>query len=171
MSPVIRASGRVIITVLAGACVSLPANAATGVPPVLPPSLLADTPVGTWNVDITTYDCQTRAANPPFQSILSFGVGGTEVETTDNPSLALGQRSPAFGSWGYTGFRQIAMVTEAFILFPSDAGPIKKGMQVIRHAIKLVDADTFTDSAVLTFYDTSGAATLTECASASGKRL
>ena len=163
---------------LAAAAASLPAEAApssgvppSGVPPLLPPVVLADTPVGTWDVSITTFNCATHVANPPFNSILAFEVGGTEMETTNNPALAVGQRSPAFGSWGFTGFRKVALMTKAFILFPAPAGPIKQGTQVIQHAITLTDANSFTDAAVLTFFDTSGTATLVACATAVGHRF
>jgi hypothetical protein len=155
----------------AAAATSLPVEAADGVPPLLPPLLLANTPIGTWDVAITTFNCDSHLANPPFHSILAFEVGGTEMETTDNPALAVGQRSPAFGSWNFTGLRKVNLLTKAFILFSAPAGPIKQGTQIIRHAITLTDANSFTDAAVLTFYDTSGTATLVACAAAVGHRF
>lgn len=138
---------------------------------LLPDALLTNTPVGTWKVRITTFDCATLKAGPPFESLLAFGIEGNESETTSNPMLQPGQRTPAFGSWHFTGPRSVALTTKAYILFPSPAGPIRQGSQVIHHTIRMLDDHSFADRATIAYYDTAGAQVLGGCAVAEGQRL
>nr|WP_321983507.1 hypothetical protein [uncultured Lichenicoccus sp.] len=141
------------------------------VPQVLPDALLDNSPIGVWRVQITTFNCASLQANPSFESLLSFGIEGNEVETTNNPMLLPGQRSPAFGTWGFTGPKSVALTTRAYILFPSPTGPIRQGTQIIHHAIRLTNDRHFTDTATLTYLDRTGNVTLSGCATAVGERL
>ncbi len=162
---------RLLSAVLAASFSATPAFADPTVPPLLPEPLLANTPVGVWQVRITTFDCVSLKPNPPFESLLAFGAEGNESETTSNPMLQPGQRSTAFGTWGFTGPRAVALTTKAYILFASAAGPIKQGSQVIHHAIRLTDDHSFADTATIAYYDTDGHQTLAGCAVAAGQRL
>ena len=130
---------------------------------------------GSWSVVVTTYNCMTGVQNPPFTSLLSFSTGGTEAETTSNPALALGQRSPAFGNWAYKGAERYQLQTRAFILFATAGGPtappIPQGTQTITQAITLKNGHSFTSTATIAYYDTSGTLALTGCANAVATRL
>ena len=150
---------------------AMPAFADPTVPPLLPEAVLANTPLGTWQLRITTFDCVSLKPNPPFESLLSFTVEGNETETTNNPMLQPGQRSTGFGTWGFTGPRAVALTTKAYILFSSPAGPIRQGSQVIHHAIRLTDDHSLTDTATIAYYDADGRQTLAGCAVAAGQRL
>ena len=155
-----------LLPVAAGAAAllaSFPASAA-------PASL-----VGSWSVQVTTYNCSTGAQNPAFTSLLSFSDGGTEAETTSNPMLALGQRSPAFGDWVDLGGGRYKMTTEALILFATQGGgqapPIPQGTQVINQKIRLQGNQHFRSVATIQFFDQTGALALSGCATATGTRL
>jgi len=54
---------------------------------------------GTWRVKVTQYNCATGMTLLWFWSVLSFQPGGTESETTSNPALQPGQRTPGYGFW------------------------------------------------------------------------
>ena len=162
---------RVALAALAIGVSSTPALADPTVPQLLPEVLLANSPVGVWRVQVTTFNCTSLRSNPSFESLLSFGIEGNEVETTNNPMLLPGQRSPAFGTWGFTGPRSVALTTQAYILFASPTGPIRQGTQIIHHAIRLTSHHRFTDTASLTYLDHTGNVTLTGCATAVGERL
>lgn len=156
---------------LAAALPIASARADTTVALALPEAVFANTPIGTWRVSITTFNCQTAIPNPPFESLLSFGIEGNESETTNNPMLQPGQRTPAFGTWRLTGARRATLTTEAFILFSSRSGPIKQGSQTVRHDIRLISEHSFADTATIVYRDTGGHVILTGCATAVGQRL
>ena len=40
---------------------------------------------GTWRVTVTTFNCATQVANPPFKSFLTFSADGTYLETWGTP--------------------------------------------------------------------------------------
>ena len=162
---------RVALATLAIGVSSTPALADPTVPQLLPEVLLANSPVGVWRVQVTTFNCTSLRPNPSFESLLSFGIEGNEVETTDNPMLQPGQRSPAFGTWGFTGPRSVALTTRAYILFASPSGPIKQGTQIVHHAIRLTSDHRFADTATLAYLDQGGNVTLSGCATAVGERL
>jgi len=61
------------------------------VPQLLPDALLDNSPVEVWRVQITTFNCASLRSNPSFESLLSLGIEGNEVETTNNPMLLPGQ--------------------------------------------------------------------------------
>ena len=162
---------RTALAALAASLFPALALADPAVPQLLPESLLANSPVGVWRVEVTVFNCSSLRSSPAFESLLSFGIEGNEVETTNNPMLLPGQRSPAFGIWGFTGPKSVALTTRAYILFASPTGPIKQGTQVIHHAIRLTGDNRFTDTATLTYLDRAGNVTVSGCATAVGKRL
>jgi len=73
--------------------------------------------VGTWRVQVKTYNCATGVENPAFAAYLTFGVDGTLVETTANPAFVAGQRSPGHGVWERTAHNSWRAVSEAFSCF------------------------------------------------------
>lgn len=130
--------------------------------------------VGTWRVQVTTYNCATGIQNPPFAAYLTFGSHGTLLETTASPAFAPGQRSPGHGIWSRTGGDDYKAISEAFILFstpPSPpAPPFQRGVQRITQAID-VDGDQLTSAATVEFFDTAGNLLASGCASAVGQRF
>ena len=127
---------------------------------------------GVWKVAVTLVDCGSGAAlAPPFTSLLSFAGDFTESETTNNPALALGQRSTAFGVWSKTGAGTYAMTSYALILFSSSGPhPIQAGSQQISQAIKL-SGNSWTSKATIQFFDLTGAPSGSGCATAAASRL
>lgn len=131
--------------------------------------------VGTWRVQVTTYNCATGAENPAFPAYLTFGVDGTLVETTANPAFVAGQRSPGHGTWERTGHNSWRAVSEAFLLFGSTAhGPFPgfaAGVQRLEQSIEFTGRDRISSEAFTEFFDTAGAVTFSGCARAVGTRF
>ena len=134
-----------------------------------PAPVLADKLVGTWDVTITPFDCSTRVAQAPFQSILSFGPGGTESETSDNPASPPSITTPAFGSWRVTGRHTAVMLTEGFVFAPASEGGTS--VASVNHAITVLDETHFTDTAVISITNAAGAVSQGPCVSAAGTRF
>lgn len=131
--------------------------------------------VGTWRVQVTTYNCATGVGNPAFPAYLTFGSDGTLVETTANPAFVAGQRSPGHGNWERTGHNSWRAVSEAFLLFSSTAhGPfpgLGQGVQRLEQSIEFTGRDRISSEATVEFLDTAGTVTLTGCARAVGTRF
>ncbi len=131
---------------------------------------------GTWLVTIQQYDCSGGTdLGLPFQSLLTFGPGGTLIETTANPAFAPGQRGPGHGTWDRSGFDSIRAVSEAFILFTTSAhGPVPEfdtGRQRIEQYIEFSGGDQFNSEATVSFTDPSGTVLRSGCARATGARM
>jgi hypothetical protein len=131
--------------------------------------------LGTWRVQVKTYNCATGVENPAFPAFLTFGADGTLVETTANPAFVAGQRSPGHGSWERTGHNSWRAASEAFLLFSSAAhGPFPgfaQGVQRLEQSIEFTGRDRISSEATVEFLDASGAVTLSGCARAVGTRF
>lgn len=137
-------------------------------------SAQSDVLVGTWRVQVVQYNCANPSIMfPPFYSLLSFHQGGTETETTSNPSLVPGQRTSGHGYWKPLGHDQYAMVVEAFILSNSPTTPpgLQTGTQKIVQAVVITDPNHFTTNGTVNFFTTSGTNYLSGCAKSYGTRL
>lgn len=130
---------------------------------------------GTWQVEVTTYNCDTGVANPAFTSLLTFDASGTMTGTTANPIFAPGQRSPDHGVWKRAGRNAFTAVTEAFIEFSTpitSPGPrFIRGSQRIEQSIEVTGSDSFHSDASLTFLDAAGTVLTSGCAWATAKRF
>src|SRR5271157_1368413 len=125
-----------------------------------------DVLVGTWRVQVVQYNCANPSITfPPFYSLLSFHQGGTETETTSNPSLLPGQRTSGHGFWKPLGHSQYLMVVEAFILSNSPTTPpgLQIGTQKIVQAVGVTDPNHFNTNGSVNFFTTSGTNYLTGC--------
>src|SRR5262245_44493923 len=90
---------------------------------------------GTWRVLVTIRNCQTGdALGSPFRSLVAFARGGTRTEVTAGSSPAL--RSPALGTWQYTGGHTYSSVSEAYIFNPAG---VWIGTQTLRQSIEISD--------------------------------
>ena len=125
---------------------------------------------GAWWVTVTLYNCATGAKRPPFSSILPFSRGGTVIETTSNHAFLPGQRSIGVGTWAQDEHRTYTASDVDYIEFTG--GAFTQGTQKLTHSITLDhDADSFTDEAVVQFFDTTGGVVMSACASATASRL
>lgn len=130
---------------------------------------------GAWKVTVTTYNCQTKQAAPPFVSLLSFTASGTMTETTANPGFQPGQRSIGLGTWMRTGSNSYWSTTRAFIQFDSPAPPpllqFSRGEQRIDQGIKMTGRDSWTSEAITTLTRADGTDYFSSCARAVATRL
>ena len=55
--------------------------------------------VGTWDVQVTTRDCQSNAAIRTFPSILTYNTGGTMLEST--AGIPQAAKTPGQGVWSH----------------------------------------------------------------------
>jgi hypothetical protein len=133
---------------------------------------------GTWQVRVTPYVCGSNpiVTFPQFtvDSYLTFGSGGTLVETNSNPRFMPGQRSPGHGHWDRVGRRTYAAAFQAFIQFTTEpvtpAGYVR-GTQRVDQEIELADADRWTSIAVVTFHDVGGNEVRRGCAISEAVRM
>jgi hypothetical protein len=127
---------------------------------------------GVWNTTVVLVDCSNGdPLAPAFTSLLSFADDGTESEATNNPILQPGQRTTAFGVWRQTGDHKFHMNTYALILFSTNGPPpIEAGSQQIHQDITL-RGKTWTSTATVQFFDTSGTLVSSGCATAAASRL
>jgi hypothetical protein len=135
--------------------------------------------VGSWRVAITPYDCVTLAVSPiTFNSMLTFGAGGTVLETTSNTFFAPGQRSPGHGYWERTGPNFYHSVIEAFIVFSTPLPPppmqpaYQRGLQRLTQGIEMQNVNRWTSHALVDFFDVGGTRVPPSgCAKAVGIRM
>ena len=122
---------------------------------------------GTWTVQVTQVDCQS--GNPlgnPFQSLLTFGRGGTLTETTSNPNFFPAERGPGHGVWAY---KQPAYSAASTAFITSNGALVKT--QTITQNIQLGNGDQLTSAATVQFFDPSGNLLGSGCATATGRRF
>jgi hypothetical protein len=131
--------------------------------------------VGTWHVQVTPHVCAaTTPLGKPFDSLLTFGPGGTLVETTANPAFLPGQRTSGHGFWERIGHDAFRAVSESFILFDTPVGRMPSfttGRQRIEQGIELTAKNRFTSEAAVYFQDKDGNKTGELCATAVGTML
>lgn len=130
---------------------------------------------GTYRVTITPYVCTTGqpVPNVRFHSYLSFGRGGTLVETASNALFEPGQRSAGLGYWERTGANSYHAVIEAWILFDSTlSSRYRRGVQRIEQGMEMLDANHWQSEATVTFFDEAGTVVPpTGCMRAVGERM
>lgn len=136
---------------------------------------------GTWVVSIRPYSCATGndiPNVPPVISYLTFGAGGTYLETTSNPAFEKGQRGPGHGFWERTGRTTYRAVFQAFILFdstPVNGAPPRyvRGHQRIDQGIEMLDNDRWTSNATVQFFSSGSSTPISPsgCARANGVRM
>lgn len=125
---------------------------------------------GTWDVVVTPYNCAsgTPITVATFKARLGFHAGGTMTETNFNPTFQPGQRSTGLGSWERTGPNAYSALFEAYVFFPS--ARYARGFQRVDQTIEMQDADHWTSSALVAFYDEAGTPGITGCFNATAQR-
>jgi hypothetical protein len=126
--------------------------------------------VGSWTFEITQQNCETgEPVGKPFLSLLTFGSGGTLVETTENPMFFPAVRGPGHGRWEYDGSRKFHAVFQAFITLNGELAKT----QTVRQTLELGDDPNAltTPSASIEFVPADGGPAVTGCATARAKRI
>lgn len=127
---------------------------------------------GLWNTTVTLIDCSTgNPLGPDFTSLLTFSDNGMEIEDTNNPALQPGQRSTGYGVWRRTADNTFHLDSYALILFSTDGPPpIQAGTQQIHQDIVL-SRKSWTSTATVQFFDSTGTLYRSGCARAASTRL
>lgn len=132
---------------------------------------------GTWDVVITPYACSNANVTfPSFRSRLMFNAGGTMVESPFNPSFQPGQRNLGLGYWKRTGQTSFHAVFEAYINLstpvtdPPTRPSYTRGVQRVDQTIEMHDADNWTSSADVSFFNEAGAPVSAGCMTAAATR-
>jgi hypothetical protein len=113
---------------------------------------------GTWVVTIRPIVCGGPSAGTdvpgvtPVKSHLTFGRGGTLVESTSNPNLGVGSRTAGGGWWERTGQTSYQFAFQAFLVSPP--APYRTGLQRIDQTIELHSNDDWTSSGSVQFFET-----------------
>jgi hypothetical protein len=141
---------------------------------------------GVWYVQVTLRNCATNAALGSFPSLVTFHEGGTISETTSSPAFAIGQRSPAQGTWRSAGHRSYTQRMVALINFdtapnlPGTPGfdpslPVSPGFfagwSIVTHTLTLHGQDRLMSSGGNEFYAADGTLYRTGCSTSEGTRF
>ncbi|MEP6923508.1 MAG: hypothetical protein ABI954_03505, partial [Pyrinomonadaceae bacterium] len=104
---------------------------------------------GSWNVQVTPYNCQTGVSMTTTPSMLTFMRGGTmqEFGTRISPSL----RGPGHGIWSYESRRQY-IATFQFFRFNAD-GTLAGRQIVIQQTTLSHDGNSFTGNSTAQILD------------------
>jgi hypothetical protein len=141
---------------------SVTATAQTNVPP--------RTIEGVWIVTSTPRDCTTGAVlGQPVRALLTFHLGGTVTESVALLLAAPGQRSIGHGVWTHGGELTFRERIATMVLF--DSGPFQAGWTVATQTNTLTDANNFTTSGGVAFYDINRQFLRMICSSRAGERF
>lgn len=122
---------------------------------------------GSWNTQLTPYNCQTGVPLTTTPSMLTFMRGGTMMEfgTRNSPTL----RGPGQGVWTYNGRRQF---TAHFQFFRFNADGTFAGRQIVTQNTTLsYDGNNFTASSTAQILDVNGNVIQNNCSNAVGTRF
>lgn len=122
---------------------------------------------GSWNTQVTPYNCQTGVPLTTTPSMLTFMRGGTMMEfgTRNSPTL----RGPGQGVWTYNGRRQF---TARFQFFRFNADGTLAGRQIVTQNTTLsYDGNNFTSSATAQILDVNGNVIQNNCSNGVGTRF
>ena len=124
---------------------------------------------GTWQVTVQLHVCDsTVPIGGPFQSLLTFGRGGTLVETTANSMFYPALRGPGHGIWKAEGDGKYTASSIAFITLN---GALTMTQRIDQTIVIGDDRNQFTvNNANVKFYDPSGTFLKAGCADAWGER-
>ncbi len=122
---------------------------------------------GTWDVQVTIRNCQTRAAIRTFSSVTTFMAGGTMLDSTSGIPQAL--KTPGHGVWS-RGKRNTYHFK--FKSFSFDAGGNSTGWTIITQRANLQYGIEAYDSAGNSeIYDPNGNLLFTGCSTTTATRF
>lgn len=122
---------------------------------------------GTWDVQVTIRNCQTRAAIRTFASVTTFMAGGTMIDSTSGIPQAL--KTPGHGVWS-RGKRNTYHFK--FKSFSFDAGGNFTGWTIITQRANLQYGIEVYDSAgTAEVYDPNGNLLFTLCSTTTATRF
>ena len=123
---------------------------------------------GTWRVTVQLHMCGTTTnIGGPFQSLLTFGRGGTLVEDTANAMFYPAFRSPGHGIWNGQG----GTYSASSMAFITSNGALVMTQRIDQTIVMGDDSNHFTvTNAKVRFFDPSGNFFKQGCANAVGLR-
>lgn len=143
----------------AAAATSLPAAAFEG------PSRLE----GVWRVTRHGVDCQTGQVLGTFEAITTFAKGDTITGFGVPPGSAPGLGSPEYGVWKHLGGPNYAL---RILSYGYDASGTFSGSSEVTGVLKLDrDADHFSYTAKIAFFDTARNPQFSLCGASTGERF
>jgi len=149
------------------ACVAAAATAATAFPAIaleLPSHL-----EGVWRVTRHGVDCQTGQVLGSFEAITIFSKGRTLTGFGVPPGSAPGLGSPEYGVWQHLGGPNYAF---RILSYGYDASGAFSGSSEVTGALELArDADHFSYTAKIAFFDTARNPQFSLCGAATGERF
>ena len=123
--------------------------------------------VGTWDVQVTTRDCQTSAAQRTFPSILTYSADGTLIESTSGMPQAA--KTPGHGVWSHIRDNTY------YIKFKSvrfDASGNLAGSTVISQILSLSNHGNAAESTgTVELFAPNGTLVVTVCSTSTGTRF
>jgi hypothetical protein len=131
---------------------------------------------GTWLVQVRLLTaCADGTPLPPFWSLVTFSADGGVAGSTLNAAFAPGQRGPDQGQWAPTSTGATASTLALLSFSTPPAPPTTPGFQVgaqrLDQAITMIDRDSFSSTARVTFLDVTGTPYRRGCAIAAGRRF
>jgi hypothetical protein len=161
-----RTAGRMAIVILLGVLVMTAGSASAQSEQSAAGNGLA----GTWQVTVQLHVCNsTVTIGAPFQSLLTFGRGGTLVEDTANSMFYPAFRSPGHGIWKVQSDGTYSASSMAFITIN---GALTMTQRIDQTIVIADNPDQFAvKDANVKFYDPSGTLLRQGCADAWGKRF
>lgn len=122
---------------------------------------------GTWDVQVTIRNCQTRAEIRTFPSVTSFIFGGITIDSTSGTPQA--QRTPGQGVWSHLGGDAYRF---SFKTFTFDAANNPTGWTIITHEADLDSKGTqYSSAGTAQVYDLNGTLVFTGCSSTTATRF
>ena len=127
-----------------------------------------DSLVGTWQVQVTLRNCSNgNPLGPPFQSLLTFGVGGTLTETTSTSMFFPAERGPGHGVWNRSGGNTYTASSIAYITLNGVLSMKQRIDQRIQIAHDSLSLDS---AATIQFFDPGDNLVKAGCATATAQR-
>ena len=128
---------------------------------------LAQALEGSWDVQVTIFNCQTGALlRPTFPAMGTFMRGGTMQEFGVGSGLL---RAPGHGVWSYQSGRSFY---NTFQFFRFNADGTFAGKQIVRRQIEVSRfRNSFTGTATVEIYNPGGVLIATGCATESATRF
>ena len=122
---------------------------------------------GSWNVQVTPYNCVTGVPATTTPSMLTFMRGGTMQETGSRIAPTL--RAPGHGIWTYESRNHY---TAKFQFFRFNADGTLAGRQIVTQQTTLSsDGNSFTSSATAQVLDVNGNIIANNCSNGAGTRF
>lgn len=123
--------------------------------------------IGTWDVQVTTRDCQTNAGLRTFPSILTYNTGGTMLEST--AGIPQAAKTPGQGVWSHIRDKTYHI---KFKSFRFDASGNLAGTTIISQVVNVTDRGNESESAgSVELYAPNGSLVFAGCSTSTATRF